>query len=76
MLWLEVHDELLQLQQEHERNRCAFDSAKTPDSDAILGGAETAEDEEGDVVAVFGEIVEVSNLPWTVHEMERTECES
>lgn len=31
----------------------------TPNSDAILGG--TQEDEEGDVVAVFGEIVEVSH---------------
>jgi hypothetical protein len=31
----------------------------TPNSDAILGG--TPEDEEGDVVAVFGEIVEVSS---------------
>ena len=31
----------------------------TPNSDAILGGA--PEDEEGDVVAVFGEIVEVSS---------------
>ena len=33
----------------------------TPNSDAILGGS-TPEDEEGDVVAVFGEIVEVSDL--------------
>jgi hypothetical protein len=35
----------------------------TPNTDAILGG-ETQEDEEGEVVAVFGEIVEVRNLCW------------
>ena len=47
----------------------------TPDSDAILGGAETAEDEEGDVVAVFGEIVEVSsNAHGTADEKEHTKC--
>ena len=48
----------------------------TPDSDAILGGAETAEDEEGDVVAVFGEIVEVSNPVSTAHEMDHKECKA
>jgi hypothetical protein len=47
----------------------------TPDSDAILGGAETADDEEGDVVAVFGEIVEVrSNAHGTADEKEHTKC--
>jgi hypothetical protein len=42
---------------EAERLRLADEGDKT---DAILGGAPTAaEEEEGDVVAVFGEIVEV-----------------
>jgi hypothetical protein len=45
---------------EAERLRLADEGDKT---DAILGGAPTAADEEeGDVVAVFGEIVEVGTL--------------
>lgn len=39
-----------------ERMRLGED---TPNTDAILGG-ETNDDEDGEVVAVFGEIVEVS----------------
>lgn len=44
---------------EAERLRLADENANT---DAILGGVpKVAEDEEGEVVAVFGEIVEVSH---------------
>lgn len=42
--------------EEAERLRLADDS----NTDAILGGVRDTEEEEGDVVGVFGEIVEVS----------------
>lgn len=42
---------------ESERMRLGVD---TPNTDAIFGGETTEVEEEGEVVAVFGEIVEVS----------------